>query len=66
MKYDLAQKCISALQIICAERDSESDAGQKNVAVSTADEIMKFKGLLDAGAITQEEYDAKKKQLLGL
>ena len=33
---------------------------------SVADEIMKYKQLLDAGAITQEEYDAKKKQLLNL
>ena len=33
---------------------------------SNADEILKFKNLLDAGAITQEEFDAKKKQLLGL
>lgn len=33
---------------------------------TSADEIMKYKQLLDAGAITQEEYDAKKKQLLGL
>ena len=33
---------------------------------SSADEIMKYKGLLDMGAITQEEFDAKKKQLLGL
>jgi hypothetical protein len=31
-----------------------------------AAEIGKFKGLLDAGAITPEEYEAKKKQLLGL
>lgn len=31
-----------------------------------ADEILKYKQLLDSGAITQEEYDAKKKQLLGL
>lgn len=35
-------------------------------AVSVADEIKKFKELLDMGAITQEEFDAKKKQLLGL
>lgn len=35
-------------------------------AFSPADEILKCKGLLDCGAITQEEYDAKKKQLLGL
>ncbi|MFD1863043.1 PH domain-containing protein [Planococcus chinensis] len=33
---------------------------------SAADEIVKFKGLLDAGIITPEEFDAKKKQLLGL
>ncbi len=33
---------------------------------SSADEIEKFKGLLDKGIITQEEFDAKKKQLLGL
>lgn len=31
-----------------------------------ADELAKFKALLDSGAITQEEYDAKKKQILGL
>jgi hypothetical protein len=35
-------------------------------AASTADELKKFKDLLDAGIITQEEFDAKKKQLLGL
>jgi len=33
---------------------------------SAADELLKFKQLLDAGIITQEEFDAKKKQLLGL
>ena len=35
-------------------------------ATSAADELMKFKNLLDMGVITQEEFDAKKKQLLGL
>ena len=34
--------------------------------VSSADEIKKFKELLDMGIITQEEFDAKKKELLGL
>ena len=33
---------------------------------SQADELMKFKKLLDQGVITQKEFDAKKKQLLGL
>ena len=39
---------------------------QKAPTSSTADEILKFKQLLDLGAISQEEYDVKKKQLLGL
>ena len=33
---------------------------------NAADELKKFKELLDMGAITQEEYDAKKKQILDL
>ncbi len=33
---------------------------------SNADELKKYKELLDSGIITQEEFDAKKKQLLGL
>lgn len=37
-----------------------------NAPVSAADEIKKYKELLDMGAITQDEFDAKKKQLLGL
>ena len=35
-------------------------------ALSNADELKKYKDLLDMGAITQEEFDEKKKQLLGL
>ena len=35
-------------------------------AFSPADEIKKYKELLDMGAITQEEFDAKKRQLLNL
>lgn len=35
-------------------------------APSTADELLKFKQLLDMGAITEAEYNAKKAQLLGL
>ena len=33
---------------------------------SNADELRKYKELLDDGVISQEEFDAKKKQLLGL
>ena len=35
-------------------------------AVSAMDELKKLKELLDMGIVTQEEFDAKKKQLLGL
>lgn len=34
-------------------------------AESAADEILKFKQLMDAGVITEEEFAAKKAQLLG-
>ena len=33
---------------------------------SQADEILKFKNLLDQGIISEEKFDAKKKQLLNL
>lgn len=41
---------------------------QPSVAVvgSSTSDIKEYKELLDAGIITQEEFDAKKKQLLGL
>lgn len=34
--------------------------------ISSADEIIKFKNLLDSGVISQEEFNLKKKQLLEL
>ena len=45
------------------DSDSEKTVIQQS---SSADELKKFKDLLDTGVITQEEFDAKKKQLLGL
>lgn len=36
-----------------------------NNQVSSADEIMKYKQLLDQGIISQEEFDNKKSQLIG-
>lgn len=37
-----------------------------NTGSSDADEILKFKNLLDMGAISEEEFNLKKKQLLGI
>lgn len=48
----------------CEKCDNTSNVVQ--MSVSPADELKKFKELLDMGVITQEEFDAKKKQLLGL
>lgn len=39
---------------------------KSNSKLSYNDELIKLKELLDMGIITQEEFDAKKKQLLGL
>ncbi len=46
--------------------NNSNSRGNVVQATSDADELLKFKKLLDDGVITQEEFDAKKKQLLGL
>lgn len=50
------------------EMQIENDAqiNSVNNSIDVADEIVKFKKLADDGIITQEEFEAKKKQLLGL
>ena len=47
-------------------RDIKSGRSGATSPLSAADEVKKFKDLLDTGVISQEEFDAKKKQLLGL
>ena len=42
------------------------EAPSNTSTVSNVDEILKYKQLLDQGIITQEEFEAKKKQLLNL
>lgn len=39
---------------------------KQEIPQSNAEELKKYKELLDMGVISQEEFDAKKKQLLGL
>ena len=53
---------------LCEEIFSERTTIKKvpDASSSVADELMKFKNLLDIGAITEDEYNAKKKQLLNL
>ena len=67
-----AQKILSILEFICHKEggaqapEIEEKASENASAPSAADEIKKYKELLDMGAITQEEYDAKKAKLLDL
>lgn len=61
------QNILSKFQIIVNQLEEEKGVSIKNNSnISVADEIKKFKELLDNGIISQEEFDVKKKQLLGL
>lgn len=54
---------------LLVERQNKSHAEttiRQEIQQSNADELKKYKELLDNDVITQEEFDAKKKQLLGL
>ena len=56
---------MTAFLKICKD-SPEQPQGTAPTAPSSADELLKFKQLLDMGAITEAEYNAKKTQLLGL
>ena len=62
---DRIHKTISDL-LIDRQREKQETIIKQEIPSSNADELKKYKDLYDAGVITQEEFDAKKKQLLGL
>lgn len=65
--YSSAQNILSVLQVICENNKTlHETTSESTVVTSSADEIIKYKNLLDQGIITQEEFDTKKKQLLSL
>jgi hypothetical protein len=70
--YNKCPKCNSTALRALSEEEFQKEQQIANTpqtsapAVSNADELKKFKELLDGGVITQEEFDEKKKQLLGL
>ena len=63
-----------AIVVVAIAKRSSLIAGSENKEIiinniidnTNADELKKYKNLLDSGAITQEEYNEKKKQLLNL
>ncbi|GAB6431954.1 hypothetical protein bcgnr5390_03640 [Bacillus luti] len=48
------------------KNDSVEELTTTNATISVADELKKFKELLDMGVITEDEFNAKKKQLLNI
>ena len=46
--------------------NTQTEAKPNTSTSNNMDDLLKLKSLLDSGIITQEEFDAKKKQLLGL
>ena len=52
--------------LIADSKESQQTVVNNIQETTNADELKKYKDLLDNGAITQEEFDAKKKELLGL
>lgn len=63
-----AETVMSLLQVITNEAafNAPTSFQENSAPVSSADEIRKYKGLLDDGIISQEEFEAKKRQLLDL
>ncbi|MBQ6353348.1 MAG: SHOCT domain-containing protein [Lachnospiraceae bacterium] len=62
------QEIVSKIKTILdnLEPSSVAPAATASPVLSAADEILKYKELLDIGVISQEEFDAKKSQLLNL
>lgn len=67
-----AEDVFNAISELLKERQSKiatptvQTTIKQEISQSNADELKKFKELLDMGIISQEEFDEKKKQLLGL
>jgi len=65
--YNAAQEILSILTVITKSQEPRnSNIDTSAPQTSTADEIRKFKQLLDDGIITEEEFSQKKKDLLGM
>lgn len=63
----LSNECYNIALDIKRHVETWSQPGDgKTNAPSAADELVKYADLLDRGLLTREEFDEKKKQLLGL
>lgn len=62
---DIARNINDAIHDILFSLKEEKKSSVSPQTIDSTDVILKFKNLLDMGAITQEEFDRKKKELLG-
>lgn len=63
----IRNKVVEINKVLVDSQKSENPAHVQQVNTSSiADELLKFKQLLDMGAITQQEYEEMKKKLLGM
>ena len=58
IRYDAARACVSALEII------ESENQPQTAVSSIADELIKLKSLMDAGVISNDEFEIAKAKIL--
>ena len=61
----LFQYVINNILIERQKKETPANINVENKS-DTPNDLIKLKELLDMGIITQEEFDAKKKQILGL
>ena len=71
IKFLYIEKSKEIRKVLCnllieRQKEKEQTAHTPIILESPADELKKYKELLDCGVITQEEFEAKKKQILGL
>ena len=62
-QYYNPQDAVTNTNVVSTAGNSDNQA---KATSENFDHIIKYKELLDAGVITQEEFEAKKKELLGL
>ena len=65
-KTKVITEMANIVKSLISEINNVSNTVNNASNISTADEIRKYKELLDCGAITEEEFNAKKKELLNL
>lgn len=63
---DVHQKLADAISYYRSLQANQQTTDNQTSSIDNAAEIMKYATLLKRGVITQEEYQAKKRQLLGL